>query len=75
MVYALERDQPVLAFEADICTRWKGKLGQWLSEVSFHLFLCVLTIDLFIFIDVIDLTHQIIEFGKDRDDRYWKMLI
>ena len=32
-------------------------------------------IDIVIFIDVIDLSHQIIELGKDRDDGYCEMLI
>jgi hypothetical protein len=75
MVYALVRDQPVLAFEADICTRWKGILVQWFSELFFHLFIRILTIDIIILIDVIDLSHKIIEFGEDRDDRYCKTLI
>ena len=34
----------------------------------------MLTIYIVILIDVIDLSHQIIEFGEDRDDRYCKML-
>ena len=32
-------------------------------------------IDIVIFIDVIDLSHQIIELGKDRDDGCCEMLI
>jgi hypothetical protein len=64
-----------LAFEADICTRRKGIPVQWFSELLFHLFLRILTIDIIILIDVIDLSHQIIELGKDRDDRYCRMLI
>ena len=34
----------------------------------------MLAIDLIILINVIDLSHQIIEFGKDRNDRYCKLL-
>ena len=34
----------------------------------------MLTVYIVILIDVIDLSHQIIEFGEDRDDRYCKML-
>ena len=75
MVNALVRDYITLTFEADICTRWKSKLVQWLSELFFHLFLRILTIDLVILIDVIDLSHQIIEFGEDRNYRYCKVLI
>ena len=74
MVYALVLDELSLAFEADICARWKAILVQWFSELLFHLFLRILTIDIVIFIDVINLSHQIIEFGEDRDDRYYKML-
>ena len=73
MVYTLAQDQPVLAFEADICARWKGVLVQWLSKLIFHLFLCNLTIVIVIFINVIYLSHQIIEFGEDRDHGYCKM--
>ena len=74
MVYALAQDEPVLAFEADICKRWKGILVQWFSELVFHLLLRILTIDIVILIHVINLCHQIIEFGEDRDDGYCKML-
>ena len=63
------------AFEADICTWWKGILVQWFSELLFHLFLCNLAIDIVVMIVVIDLSHQIVELGKDRDDGYYKMLI
>jgi hypothetical protein len=41
----------------------------------FYFFLRILAIDIVILIDVIDLGHQIIELGKDRDDGYCKMLI
>ena len=34
-----------------------------------------MAIDIVVLIDIIDLSHQIIEFGKDRDDGYCKMLI
>jgi hypothetical protein len=34
-----------------------------------------MAIDIVVLVDVIDLSHQIIEFGKDRDDRHCKMLI
>ena len=34
----------------------------------------MLTIYIVILIDVIDLSHQIIEFGEDRDDRDCKLL-
>ena len=61
-----------LAFEADICTRWKSVPVQWFSELFFDFFLRILAIDIVVFIDVIDLSNQIIEFGKDCDDRYWK---
>ena len=71
----LAHDQPVLAFEADICTWWKGITVQWISELLFHLLLRILAIDIVIFIDVIYLSHQIIELGKDRDNGYCKMLI
>ena len=64
-----------LAFEADICMWWKVIPVQWFSKLLFHLFLRVLAIDTVILIDVIDLSHQIIEFGKDRDDGHCKMLI
>ena len=74
MIYALERDQLALAFEADICARWKGILVQWFSELFLQLFLRILTIDIVILIHVINLSHQIIEFGEDRDDRHCKML-
>ena len=52
--------------------RWKGILIQWLSEPFFYYFLCNSKIGIMIIIDVIDLSEQIIEFGKDRDDRNWK---
>ena len=74
MVYALVQDELSLAFEADICARWKGILVQWFSELFFHLFLRILTIDVVILINVINLCHQIVEFGEDGDDRYCKML-
>ena len=74
-VCTLAQYQPPLAFKADICTRWKGILIQRFSEPYFHLFLRILTIDIVIFVDVVDLRQQIIEFGKDCNDRYWKMLI
>ena len=61
-----------LAYKADICTWWKGIPVQWFSELFFDFFLSILAIDIFVFIDVVDLIHQIIEFGKDRYDRYWK---
>ena len=69
------QDWPALAFEADICTRWKGIPVQWFSEFYFYFFLRILAIDVVFFIDVIDLSHQIIEFSKNRDDGYYKMLI
>ena len=75
MVYALARYQPALAFEADICTRWKSKVVQWFSEKFFHLCLRILAIDIILQIDVIDLSHQVIEFGEDRDDGYCRLLI
>ena len=53
----------------------KGILIQRFSEPFFHLFLHISSIDIVIFIDIIDLIHQIIKFGKYRDDRYWKMLV
>ena len=65
----------VLAFEGDICTGWKGELVQRFSEPPFHYFLRILAIKIVIFIDVIDMGHQIIEFGEDRNDGYCKMLI
>ena len=68
------KDQPELAFEADICTWWKGIPVQWFSEILLHLFLRFLTIGIVVLIHVIDLSHQIIELGKDRDDGYCKML-
>ena len=74
MVYALVLDELALAFEADICTRWKGILVQRFSELLFHLFLRILTVDIVILIDVINLSHQIIKFREDGDDRYYKML-
>ena len=74
-VYTLVQDKPTPAFEADICTWWKGIPVQWFSELVFHLFLRVLAIDIVILIYVIDLSHQIIELGKDRDYGYCKMLI
>ena len=61
-----------LAFEADICTRWKRILVQRFSEFLLHLFLRISTIDIVILINVIDLSHQIIELGEDRDDGYCK---
>ena len=64
-----------LAFEADICPWWKGISIQWFSEPFFHLFLRILTVDIVVLVDVIDLSHQIIELGKYRDDGYCKMLI
>ena len=73
MVYALARYQPALAFEADICARWKSKLVQWFSEPFIHLCLRILAIDIILQIDVIDLSHQVIEFGEDRDDGYCKL--
>ena len=54
---------------------WKGTLVQWFSEHLFHLFLRPLTINIITLINVIDLDHQIIEFGKDRDDGYCELLI
>ena len=52
---------------------WKleGILIQWFSELYFHFFLRISAI-LIIFFNVIDLSYQIIKFGKDCDDRYWK---
>ena len=49
-------------------------LVQWFSELFLHLFLRILTIDIIVLIHVINLSHQIIEFGEDRDDRHCKML-
>ena len=69
------QDWPTLAFEADICTRWKGIPVQWFSEFYFYFFLRILATGIVFFIDVIDLSHQIIEFSKNRDDGYYKMLI
>jgi hypothetical protein len=74
-VYTLGQDEPALAFEADICTRWKFIPVQWFSELLFHIFLSSLSIDIIILIHVIDLIHQIIELGKNRNDGYCKMLI
>ena len=74
MVHNLVQDLQALAFKTDIRTRWKGILVQWFSKPFLHLFLRMLTIYIVILIDVIDLSHQIIEFGEDRDDRYCKML-
>ena len=71
----LEQDQLVLAFEADICTRWRGIPVQWFSKFLIHLFICISAIDIIILIDVIDLSHQVIELGKDRDDGHCKLLI
>ena len=71
----LAQDQLALAFEADICTRWGGIPIQWFSKFLFHLFLCISAIDIVILIDVIDLSHQVIELGKDRDDGHCKVLI
>ena len=48
---------------------------QWFSEFTFHFFLRNLAIDIVIFIDVIDLSYQIIGFGEDYDDGYCKTLI
>ena len=48
---------------------------QWFSELLFHLFLRISVIDIVILIHVVDLSHQIIELGKDRNDGYCKMLI
>ena len=75
MVYALASHQPTLAFEADICARWKSKVVQWFPEPFLHLCLRILAIDIILQIDVIDLSHQVIEFGEDRDDGYCKMLV
>ena len=69
------QDYPALAFKADICTWWKGIPIQWFSELLLNLFLRILTIDIVALIHVIDLSHKIIELGKDRNDRYCKMLI
>ena len=71
-LYDLHFGTTPLAFKADICMRWKGILIQWLSEPFFYYFLCNSKIGIMIIIDVIDLSEQIIEFGKDRDDRNWK---
>ena len=71
----LAQDQLALAFEADICTRWRGIPVQWFSKLLIHLFLCISAIDIVILIDVIDLSHQVIELGKDRDDGHCKVLI
>ena len=38
------------------------------------MFLRVLAINIIIYIDVIDLSQQVVEFCKDRDDGYCKML-
>ena len=65
----------LLAFEADICTWWKSIPIQRFSEVDFHLFLRISAIGIVIVIDVIDLSHQIIELGKNRDYGYCEMLI
>ena len=64
-----------LAFEADICTWWKGIPVQRFSEFLFNLFLRILAIDIVILINVIDLSQKIIELSKDRDDGYCKILI
>jgi hypothetical protein len=69
-VYTLAQDKPALAFEADICLRWKFIPVQWFSEPVFHLFLRNSAIDIVIIINVIDLSYQIIKFGEDRDDGY-----
>ena len=69
------KNKPALAFEADICTRWKSIPVQWFSEPFFHLFLRILTIDIVVLMDVIDLSHQIIEFSKYRDDGYCKIMV
>ena len=69
------KKKTALAFEADISTRWKIISVQWFSKLHFYLFLCNSAINIVILIDVIDLSHQIIELCKDRDDRYYKMLI
>jgi hypothetical protein len=74
-VYTLAQDKRALTFEADICTWRKGIPVQWFSKLFIHFFLCILAIDIVVLIDVIDLSHQIIELGKDRNDRYYKMLI
>jgi hypothetical protein len=54
---------------------WKGIPIQRFSELLFHLFLRITTINVVILTDVIDLSHQVIEFGEDRDDGYCEMLI
>ena len=63
-----------LAFKANICSWWKGIPVQWFPELLFHLFLRIITINILILIEVVDLSYQIIELGKDHDDEYCKML-
>ena len=50
-----------------------GKVYPYNGFLNF--FLRIFAIDIVVLIDVVDLSLQIFEFGKDRDDGYCKVLI